>query len=138
MEFALVLTTADSGNPARPGACETVRDISERDGAPPFSRHWSILFARSQERRHASSSPKPGNEKRAKLERFLAEHLVRTMSSKHECKMLRVSDVARRLSVSERSVFRWIKTGRLRAHHFGKALRISEKSLKEFLDASVD
>ncbi len=51
-------------------------------------------------------------------------------------RMLKVGDVARRLCVSERSVFRWIKTGGLRAHRFGRALRISEEDLDVFLDTS--
>lgn len=59
------------------------------------------------------------------------------MNRNEDGAMLKVSDVARRLCVSERSVFRWIEAGKLRAHRFGKALRISKDDLEAFLDAST-
>lgn len=48
--------------------------------------------------------------------------------------MLRVSDVARRLSLSESKVYELVE-GRLLAHHkIGGAIRVSEQQLAEFLE----
>ncbi|MDO6522948.1 helix-turn-helix domain-containing protein [Shimia thalassica] len=47
--------------------------------------------------------------------------------------MLTVSDVADRMYVSERTVFRWIKAGHLKAFRTGRVLRISEADLERFL-----
>ena len=58
------------------------------------------------------------------------------MSDYKADKMLRVGDVAERLNVSERTVFRWLKHGGLTAHRFGRTLRISEADLEHFLDAA--
>jgi len=44
-----------------------------------------------------------------------------------------VADVADALGVSTRSVHRWIDTGVLLAHRFGRALRIAESDLNRFL-----
>jgi excisionase family DNA binding protein len=43
-----------------------------------------------------------------------------------------VKEVAARYKVHERSVRRWIKQGLLRAHKFGRAVRIHEKDLADF------
>ena len=51
-------------------------------------------------------------------------------------KMLRVGDVAERLNVSERTVFRWLKSSDLTGHRFGRNLRISEADLEQFLAAA--
>lgn len=49
--------------------------------------------------------------------------------------MLTVEVVARRMGVSERTVFRWIKSGRLIVFRTGRVLRISEAALADFIDA---
>lgn len=46
---------------------------------------------------------------------------------------LTVSEVARRLTVSEKTVRRWIDRGDLTAHYLGRAIRISETDLRAFL-----
>ncbi len=51
-------------------------------------------------------------------------------------KMLRVRDVAERLGVSDRTVFRWLKEGKMTCHRLGSNLRISEADLEDFLDAA--
>lgn len=45
-----------------------------------------------------------------------------------------VDDVADSLSVSPRSVHRWIDHKLLIAHRFGRAVRIADGDLKRFLD----
>ncbi len=57
------------------------------------------------------------------------------MSEDRTGKMLRVHDVADRLGVSERTVFRWLETHALRGHRLGRAVRISEGDLDDFLSA---
>jgi len=49
-----------------------------------------------------------------------------------------VGDIADLLDVSTRSVRRWIKSGDLRVHRFGAAVRISESDLKAFASARRD
>ena len=44
-------------------------------------------------------------------------------------------EVAERLKVSRRTVYRWIKSGELSAYQFGREYRITESALKEFLEA---
>jgi excisionase family DNA binding protein len=44
-----------------------------------------------------------------------------------------IAQVAELLAISERSVRRWIATGELVAHKFGRGVRISETDLKTFL-----
>ena len=44
-----------------------------------------------------------------------------------------IAQVAELLAISERSVRRWIATGELVAHKFGRGVRISETELKTFL-----
>ena len=46
-----------------------------------------------------------------------------------------VPEVAQHLGVSTRTVCRWIKARQLVAHHFGRAVRISESDLRAFLAA---
>ena len=46
-----------------------------------------------------------------------------------------VPEVAQHLGVSTRTVRRWIKERQLVAHHFGRAVRISEQDLRAFLAA---
>ncbi|WP_171096377.1 helix-turn-helix domain-containing protein [Ruegeria sp. HKCCD9179] len=48
--------------------------------------------------------------------------------------MLTVEIVADRMGISERTVFRWIKTGRLKAFRMGRVLRIPEAELIDFID----
>lgn len=44
-----------------------------------------------------------------------------------------VAAVAEFISVSVRTVRRWIKRGELGAHHFGTAVRIAERDLNAFI-----
>lgn len=46
-----------------------------------------------------------------------------------------VKAVAGQLSVSEKTVHRWIDDGKLRAHRFGRSLRISEDDVSAFTSA---
>jgi len=43
-------------------------------------------------------------------------------------------EVAQRLSLDRKTVYRAIDRGELRAHRFGTALRISSAELKEWMD----
>lgn len=49
---------------------------------------------------------------------------------------LSLSDVARVMGVSERTVRRWIQAGKLRAYKPGRDYRISETALREFIEES--
>jgi excisionase family DNA binding protein len=42
-------------------------------------------------------------------------------------------EVAERLKVSRRTVYRWIKNGDLNAYQFGREYRITERDLQDFL-----
>ncbi|MBX3478834.1 MAG: helix-turn-helix domain-containing protein [Caulobacter sp.] len=44
-----------------------------------------------------------------------------------------LADVAERLSVSKKTVSRWVESGELRAHKLGAQWRISESDLATFL-----
>jgi excisionase family DNA binding protein len=44
-----------------------------------------------------------------------------------------IAQVAELLAISERSVRRWVATGELTAHKFGRGVRISETELRTFL-----
>ncbi len=46
-----------------------------------------------------------------------------------------IQDVADRLKVSYRTVFRWVHAGELAAYKLGQEWRISEEDLKAFLEA---
>ena len=46
-----------------------------------------------------------------------------------------VDEIAERLQVSDQTVRRWVKSGKLAAFKPGKELRIRPRDLKEFLDA---
>jgi len=48
-------------------------------------------------------------------------------------KLLTVEEVAKYLRVSERTLFRYIKTKKLRAYRIGQ-WRVSESALKDFLN----
>jgi excisionase family DNA binding protein len=49
-----------------------------------------------------------------------------------------IANVAESLDVSSRTIRRAIKSGRLRAHHFGRAVRIADYDWIEFLEAHRD
>jgi excisionase family DNA binding protein len=49
-----------------------------------------------------------------------------------------VAEVAERLGVSDRTVYRWIANGELVAHRLGGSVRISEADLELFLAARRD
>jgi excisionase family DNA binding protein len=53
-------------------------------------------------------------------------------SNRAKPRWYKVKEVAARLHVDERSVRRWIKSGTLRCHRFGRAVRISEDDLITF------
>ena len=44
-------------------------------------------------------------------------------------------EVAERLKVSRRTVYRWVKAGNLSAYKFANEYRITESDLKAFLEA---
>lgn len=48
--------------------------------------------------------------------------------------LLTVDDVAMRLSVSTKSVRRWIEAGELAAVRLGRAVRIKEEAVADFVD----
>jgi excisionase family DNA binding protein len=48
---------------------------------------------------------------------------------------LTLPEVAERLKVSRRTIYRWIESGDLNAYQFGREYRITESALKEFLEA---
>ena len=48
---------------------------------------------------------------------------------------LTLPEIAERLQVSRRTVYRWIKGGDLNAYQFGREYRITESALKDFLEA---
>jgi excisionase family DNA binding protein len=48
---------------------------------------------------------------------------------------LTLPEVAARLKVSRRTIYRWIKSGGLDAYQFGREYRITESALKDFLEA---
>jgi len=56
------------------------------------------------------------------------------MSSKPIARFYTVAQIADLLEVSTRSVRRWIAKGDLRAHRFGRQVRISETDLRLFVD----
>ncbi len=48
---------------------------------------------------------------------------------------LTLPEVAERLKVSRRTIYRWIKSGELNAYQFGREYRITESALKDYLEA---
>lgn len=50
--------------------------------------------------------------------------------------MLRVKQVAARLSLSESKVYELVERGELPHHRFGGAIRVSEEQIAEYLDAT--
>ncbi|PSL12639.1 helix-turn-helix domain-containing protein [Shimia abyssi] len=58
------------------------------------------------------------------------------MTNDKQKPMLTVFDVAERMNVSERTVFRWIKEGRLKVFRAARVLRISEADFQDFLDGT--
>jgi len=46
-----------------------------------------------------------------------------------------VAQVADRLEVSRRTVYRWIADSLLVVHRFGRQIRVSEPNLRAFIDA---
>ena len=47
---------------------------------------------------------------------------------------LTLSEIAERLKVSRRTVYRWVKDGDLNAYKFANEYRITESDLKDFLE----
>jgi len=60
------------------------------------------------------------------------------MSTKTMARFYSVAQVAELLEVSIRSVRRWIAQRDLRAHRFGRQVRISETDLRVFVDEGRD
>ena len=58
------------------------------------------------------------------------------MTKVEQAQMLTVFDIAERMNVSERTVFRWIKEGRLKVFRAARVLRISETDFQGFLDGA--
>lgn len=58
------------------------------------------------------------------------------MEKADNCQLLSVGEVAERLSVSVRTVWRLIKSGSLRARKIGAATRVAVDDLREFVDKS--
>ena len=56
------------------------------------------------------------------------------MSSKSMTRFYTIAQVADLLVVSTRSVRRWIATGELLVHKFGRQVRISEIDLRAFVE----
>ena len=56
------------------------------------------------------------------------------MSSKSMTRFYTIAQVADLLVVSTRSVRRWVARGDLLAHKFGRQIRISELSLRAFVE----
>jgi excisionase family DNA binding protein len=50
-----------------------------------------------------------------------------------QCTYFSITDVAIRFAVNPRTVYRWIKRGKLKAIKFGKQFRITEKAIQEFI-----
>ena len=48
-------------------------------------------------------------------------------------RMLVVKEIAEHCRNSERTVWRWIRDGKLKAHRLGRCTRISEKDFAKFL-----
>jgi DNA (cytosine-5)-methyltransferase 1 len=51
--------------------------------------------------------------------------------------MLRIKDVANELNVSQKSVRRYIHSGKLKSNKIGGVHRISETELEDFLKSSI-
>lgn len=60
------------------------------------------------------------------------------MNSKPVSRFFTVSQIAELLSVSTRSVRRWIAAGELLAHKFSRQVRVSEADLRTFLEVHRD
>jgi excisionase family DNA binding protein len=53
-------------------------------------------------------------------------------------KFFTITEIARRLSVSERTVHRWAAQRDLAVYRFGRSVRVSEVDLRSFLAAHRD
>jgi excisionase family DNA binding protein len=56
------------------------------------------------------------------------------MNTKPTARFYTVAQIADLLAVSPRSVRRWISSGDLRTHRFGRQVRISEADLRAFVE----
>ena len=45
-----------------------------------------------------------------------------------------LEDIARELHVSERTVYRWVRTGAIRAFRIGHITRVTKEDLQKFID----
>lgn len=55
------------------------------------------------------------------------------MTNVEQTPMLTVFDVAKRMNISERTVFRWIKTGKLKSVRVGRVVRVTPDDLNRFV-----
>jgi excisionase family DNA binding protein len=58
--------------------------------------------------------------------------ILKSDSNRAKPRWYKVKEVATRLNVDERTVRRWIGSGMLHHHRFGRAIRISEEDLLTF------
>jgi excisionase family DNA binding protein len=61
-----------------------------------------------------------------------------TPASPKSVRFYTVPEVATMLSVSERTVWRWVKHGELLHHKFGRSVRVSHADLMAFLGTHRD
>jgi excisionase family DNA binding protein len=69
------------------------------------------------------------------MEKAAADHALGHCRAVDQTKFLTIGEVAERLYVSTRTVRRWIKSGDLSVHQFGRVVRISVSDLRSFLTA---
>jgi len=58
------------------------------------------------------------------------------MSEKEETQIqyLSLEDIAQEMHVSERTVYRWVRTGAIRAFRIGHITRVTKEDLQKFVD----
>ena len=59
--------------------------------------------------------------------------LLMTLPPFRHPRLFGVDDVAKQLSVSVKTIRRWVESGELRAHRLGRLLRVSQEDLNAFL-----
>lgn len=58
------------------------------------------------------------------------------MNKSNHCQLLKIREAAERLSLSVRTVWRLIESGKLRAKKIGNSTRIKADDLTDFIDGS--
>ena len=59
------------------------------------------------------------------------------MDNIKQIKFLSIDIVARRLDISRETTYRLVKSGQLKAHRFGKSIKIIESDLLEYIEQST-